>query len=187
MQCSRGWSRNIRLQAATPAVHFSGDTRTTTNKEPSMNLSRRMSLAGILGLAATGALAHGGGRRGARGPMNPAEMEERIERFIKHVAVEVDATPEQTDKLTTIAKGAARDLAPLRAQGVEMRKQGIALLSAATIDRNAVEQLRAKRMQHADARSRRITQALADAAEVLTPEQRQKAAARAARWGGRFT
>ena len=150
-----------------------------------MNLSRRMTLAGILGLAATGAAAHQ--RRGGRGPMNPAEMDERIERFIKHVAVEVDATPEQTQKLTAIAKGAAHDLAPLRAQGMELRKQGVALLAAATIDRDAVEQLRAKRIQHADLRSRRITQALADAAEVLTPEQRQKAAARAARWGGRFT
>lgn len=152
-----------------------------------MNLSRRMTLAGILGLAATGALAHGGGRRGARGPISPAEMEERIERFIKHVAVEVDATPEQTEKLTTIAKSAARDLAPLRAQGAEMRKQGIALFSAPTVDRDAVEQLRVQRMQHADATSRRITQALTDAADVLTPEQRKKAAARAARWRGRFT
>ena len=151
-----------------------------------MNISRRMTLAGVLGLAATGALAHGGGRRGARGPMNHAEAEERIERFIKHVAVEVDATPEQTEKLTTIAKGAARDLAPLRGRGQELRKQGIALLAAPTIDRNAVEQLRVQRMQHADQTSRRITQALADAAEVLTPEQRQKAAARAARWRGRL-
>ena len=149
-----------------------------------MNLSRRMTLAGILGLAAGSALAH---PRGGRGPASPAEMEERIERFIKHVAVEVEASPEQTERLTAIAKSAARDLAPLRAQGAEMRKQGLALFAAPTIDRNAVEQHRAKRMQHADATSRRITQALADAAEVLTPEQRQKAAARAARWRGRFT
>lgn len=150
-----------------------------------MNLSRRMTLAGILGLAAGSALAHSP-RRGARGTMNPAEMEERIERFIKHVAVEVDATPEQTERLTTVAKSAARDLAPLRARGAEMRKQGLALFAAPTVDRNAVEQLRVERMQHADATSRRITDALADAAEVLSPEQRRKAAERAGRWRGRL-
>ena len=39
-------------------------------------------------------------------------MDERVERMVKHFAVEVDATPEQKEKLTTIAKGAARDLVP---------------------------------------------------------------------------
>ena len=61
-------------------------------------------------------------------------------------------------------------------------KQGIALFTAASIDRNAVEQLRVKRIQHADTVSKRITQALTESAEVLTPEQRKKAAERAARW-----
>jgi protein CpxP len=144
-----------------------------------VNITRRTTL-GILGTFFSGAaFAHG--RRG-HGAMDPAQMEERIERFIKHVGVEVDATPEQQEKLTAIAKGAARDLAPMRAQGQEMRKQGLALFEAPTIDKNAVEQLRVKRMQHADAASKRITQALTEAADVLTPEQRKKAAARAARW-----
>ena len=39
-----------------------------------------------------------------------------------------------------------------------------------------------KRIQHADTVSKRITQALTESAEVLTPEQRKKAAERAARW-----
>jgi len=41
-----------------------------------------------------------------------------------------------------------------------------------------LEQQRALQMQAADARSRRMLQAMADAAEVLTPEQRAKAAER---------
>jgi len=144
-----------------------------------MNFTRRTTL-GILGaLFSGGAFAHGRRRHGA---MDPAQLDERIERFIGHLAVDVDATPEQRQKLTTIAKAAARDLAPLRAQGAEMRKQGLALFTAPTVDRNAVEQLRVKRMQHADAVSRRITQALADSADVLSPEQRKKAAERARRW-----
>lgn len=149
-----------------------------------MNLSRRTTLAGILGtagaLASATTFAHAG-RRG-RGPIDPAQMDERIERFIKHLSVEVDATPEQQQKLEVIAKGAARDLAPLRSEAREMRRKALELFTAPNVDRAAVEQLRAARMQQADAASRRITQALADAAEVLTPEQRKKAAERAARW-----
>jgi periplasmic protein CpxP/Spy len=149
-----------------------------------MDHSRRTTLSAILGtfglLASAGALANG--RRHGHGPMDPAQMDERIERFIRHLAIEVDASPEQQQKLTTIAKDAARDLAPLRSQGLELRKQALTLFSAPTVDRVAVEKLRAARMQQADAASRRMTQALTDAAEVLTPEQRRKAAERAARW-----
>ena len=144
-----------------------------------MNFTRRTTL-GILGTLFSGAaFAHG---RRHHGAMDPTQMDERIERFIKHLAVEVDATPDQQQKLTAIAKNAARDLEPMRAQGQEMRKQGVALFTAPNIDKNAVEQLRVKRMQHADAVSKRITQALTESAEVLTPEQRKKAAERAARW-----
>ena len=145
-----------------------------------MDLSRRITLAGILGLAGASAFAHG--RRMQHGAMDPAQMDERVERFIKHLAVEVDATAEQQQKLTAIAKGAAHDLEPLRVQSRELRKQGIALFTAATVDKNAVEQLRVKRMQNADAISRRMTKALTDTADVLTLEQRKKAAERAAHW-----
>jgi Spy/CpxP family protein refolding chaperone len=141
-----------------------------------MNLTRRSTL-GILGaLFSAGAFAHG--RRTQHGAMD----DERIERFIRHLAVDLDATAEQQQKLTEIAKGAAHDLAPLRTQSMELRKQGVALFTAASIDKNAVEQLRVKRMQNADAISRRMTRALTDTAEVLTPEQRKKAAERAGHW-----
>ena len=144
-----------------------------------MDLTRRTTL-GILGLFAAGsAFAHG---RRMHGAMDPAEMDQRIEHFIKHLAVDVNATPEQQKKLEAIAKAAAHDLAPLRKQSMEMRKQGVALFTAPSVDKNAVEQLRVKRMQNADAISRRMTQALTDAADVLSPEQRKKAAERAARW-----
>ena len=144
-----------------------------------MDLTRRTTL-GILGLLATGsAFAHG---RRMHGAMDPAEMDQRTEHFIKHLAVDVNATPEQQKKLEAIAKAASRDLAPLRSQSQEMRKQGVALFTAPTVDKNAVEQLRVKRMQNADAISRRMTQALTDAADVLSPEQRKKAAERAGRW-----
>ena len=110
--------------------------------------------------------------------MDPAAMDERIERMVKHFAVEVDATPEQRAKLTEIAKAAAKDLRPMREKVQDARRRGIELLAAPTIDRAAIERLRAEQIQAADVASRRLSQALADTAEVLTPEQRKQFAER---------
>jgi len=113
---------------------------------------------------------HHGGFMGGRGPMT----DERVEKMVKHFAVEINATPEQTAKLTDIAKGAFKDLRPLREKVREARKRGMELLSAPTVDRAAIEKLRAEQIQAADQLSRRMSQAFADAAEVLTPDQRKK-------------
>jgi Spy/CpxP family protein refolding chaperone len=48
------------------------------------------------------------------------------------------------------------------------------LLTQPTIDRAAIEALRVEHLALAEAASKRFTQALADVAEVLTPEQRRK-------------
>jgi len=45
-------------------------------------------------------------------------------------------------------------------------------LTAPTVDRAAIEKFRADKLALADQASRRIAQALGEAAEVLTPEQR---------------
>lgn len=149
-----------------------------------MNRFRRITLATLAGGAAAAvgwsAFARGGhghahGHFGSSG---------NIEKMVKHLAVEIDATPEQQEKLTAIAKQAARDLEPLRGQAMETRKQAMELLSQPSVDRAALEKLRVSKLQHADAASRRVTQALGDAAEVLTPEQRKKLAEHIARRGG---
>jgi periplasmic protein CpxP/Spy len=77
-----------------------------------------------------------------------------------------------------IASAAMADLRPLREQARQARRRSMELLAAQSIDRAALEQQRLLQMQAADARSRRTVQAMADAAEVLTPEQRAKAAER---------
>lgn len=125
------------------------------------------------------------------GPMDirssdPAKIDERVERMVGHFAVEVDATPAQKEKLTAIAKSAARDLIPLREKLAAAHKQAIGLIGAASVDRSAIERLRAEHIQLADAASKRVTQALADVAEVLTPAQRQKIAAHMQERAGRF-
>jgi len=136
--------------------------------------------AGLSGIG-LGAFAHG--RRGGRGPIDPARMEERLDRMLQHLYVEIDATPAQQQKLEPIVKQAANELLPMRAKVQDARRRGVALLSAETIDRGAIERLRAEQIGFADAASRRLTQALADVAETLTPDQRRTLAARLGRRG----
>jgi Spy/CpxP family protein refolding chaperone len=117
----------------------------------------------------------GFGHHGMMGDtMDPAEVKERVERMVAHIAIEIDATEEQKQKLTTIFVGAADDLMPLREEMMASRHAGelVGLLTAPTVDRAAIEAFRAEKMTLADQASRRIAQALGEAAEVLTPEQR---------------
>lgn len=154
---------------------------------PQSSRRRFFKLAGLataaagLGTLAFGAIAHG--RRGARGPMDPAQMEQRLDRMLQHLYVEIDATDAQKQRLDPIVKQAAKDLAPLRDQVREARREGVKLLSADTIDRGAIERFRVQQIGATDAASKRFTQALGDVAEVLTPEQRRMLAARAGRHG----
>ena len=108
------------------------------------------------------------------GPLDPARVEDRADRMTRHVAIEIDASNEQQEKLRAIVKGAVRDLLPIREKSLLARERAQTLLTDPTIDRAAIEQLRSEQMAFADAASKRFVQALADAADVLTPEQRRK-------------
>jgi Spy/CpxP family protein refolding chaperone len=136
--------------------------------------------AAFTGAAATNAVGQYGPPWGwhgpgfMRGPMNPAQIQDRIDRGIRHLAIEIDATPEQQEKLRAIAKGALQDLLPMRDKARATRERAVELLIQPKVDRAAVEAFRAEQMAVAEAASKRFAQALADVAEVLTPEQRQK-------------
>jgi periplasmic protein CpxP/Spy len=138
--------------------------------------------AAITGAAATGAVGQYGPPWGGwhgpgfmHGPLTPADIEDRVDRGIRHAAIELDATPDQLEKLRAIAKGAVKDLLPMREKAQTARAKVADLLTQPKIDRAAIEAFRAEQMGLADAASKRFAQAVADAAEVLTPEQRQKA------------
>ncbi len=153
---------------------------------PRRRFFKRAAIATLIGGIAAGigikAFAHGPGgwHRGGfmAGPLDPAQVDEHLERMLKHLYVEIDATDEQKQKLAPIVKQAAKDLLPLREKMQGARKQAVELLTGDTIDRAAIEALRAEHLQLAEQASRRIAQALADAAEVLTPAQRKELAAR---------
>lgn len=142
--------------------------------------TRRRWFAGLaalggLGLLSAQAAAQGWGRHHR---LDPEEMARRLDWRIGRLIKDVGGTTEQKDRLVAIWTAALADLRPLREQARQARRAGLDLLAAPVIDRRALEQLRVTQMQVADAKSRRMVQALADAAEVLTPEQRVKVAER---------
>ena len=121
---------------------------------------------------------HAGWRGGGvfGGSLTPAQIDDRIDRMTKHMAIELDATTDQQVKIASIAKAAVADLRPLREKAQAARSQAVALLTAPTVDRTAIDRLRTEQIGLAETASKRIAQALADATEVLSPEQRRKVA-----------
>ena len=119
---------------------------------------------------------HDGGFGGMGGPLTPAQIDDRIDRMTKHMAIELDASADQQAKIAGIAKAAVNDLRPLHEKAHAARGQAITLLTAPTIDRSAIERLRAEQVALAETASKRIAQAVADASEVLNPDQRRKVA-----------
>jgi periplasmic protein CpxP/Spy len=118
------------------------------------------------------ALAHGGGWR--HGGMDPQEMAEHLQVHVQHVLAEVDATPEQQAQVKSIVAAATKDIQALRSAHAGDPKELHELFTAPTIDRAKLEAMRAEHIQALDTASRLCATALADAAEVLTPEQRQQ-------------
>jgi Spy/CpxP family protein refolding chaperone len=135
----------------------------------------------LLGSAALAGLSYAddapgrGSRHGSmHGPMTPEMTAKHIDKMIEHVLP--DGTAEQKTKVKSIATAAAADMKTLRDQHRAAHEQMVSLLSQPTIDRAAIEKVRASQVQNADQMSRRMTTALTDIAEVLTPAQRLKAA-----------
>ena len=139
-----------------------------------------LGFAALLAFGAFQALAYGPFRRPSCGPMDPAQVEKRIDRIAGWIAEDLGGSPEQQAKLAAIAKAVAKDLAPIHDELVAGRGKAVEILTAKEIDRAALEAHRARQMELVERASERLTTAVADAAEVLTPEQRAKAADRLA-------
>jgi protein CpxP len=138
--------------------------------------ARRRWFAGMAALGGIGLLAASGPSNawGRRGDLDPEERLRRLDYRMDRLVREVGGTPAQKERLVAIASAAMTELQPIRQQRRAARVQGLDLLAAPVIDRRALEQARVTQMQAADAASRRMSQAMADAAEVFTPEQRVK-------------
>jgi Spy/CpxP family protein refolding chaperone len=138
--------------------------------------------AGLSGAAVTSAFSRGpgygfgpgwhGGMMG--GPFDPAQAEDRADRMVRHMAIELEATDSQQEKLRAVVKAAVKDILPLREKAQSARLRARELLTQPTIDRAQIERFRTEQIALADTFTKRVSQAIGDAADVLTPEQRRK-------------
>jgi periplasmic protein CpxP/Spy len=116
-----------------------------------------------------------------------ALVEAHADRMIRHLSIDIDATTDQQEKLRAIVRDAIKDLLPVREKMLAARETAQKLLTEQTIDRAAIEKFRTDQIATHDAATKRLVAAVADAAEVLTPEQRRKVndmiAGRSGDWG----
>lgn len=110
------------------------------------------------------------------GPHAAIDASAHMDRMLKHLYVEVDATDAQKAKIEPLVKAAMADIKPMHEQLHQIHQQVMQQMSAATIDRAALETTRAQGVALADQASKRLVQLLADVGDTLTPAQRQKLA-----------
>ena len=153
--------------------------------------SRRRFLAGTLAGGLLGSLLAGsisfyahahprpgwwshGGHRGwhHQHATDAASTSERLEFTTDWFMQRIDATAEQRQQVQTLVRGAVQDLVPLREQHQAHRQAFLEALQQPSIDRNTLEALRQAELQLAETASSRFINALADIADILTPEQR---------------
>ncbi len=92
----------------------------------------------------------------------------RVERMLK----KIDATPDQTESVLTVVDGLVADLTAMHEDRGDMRETLVAQLTAETIDRPALEAMRAQKMEEFDVASRRVVDAVASVGEILSQDQR---------------
>ena len=125
---------------------------------------------------------HGMGAMGGMGALGGPGLfmarPEQVNRMVDHLLDGVGASDAQRTQVKQIVTAAAADLKTQHEAARGLHEQGLALLSAPTIDDAAIESLRQQAEAQHDQASRRVSQGLIDIAKVLTPEQRAKLAQR---------
>lgn len=168
-----------------------------TNQDMTSNKPRRrwlrLSMAGIIGAliggTTIGALSHAqfgeggwghgrfcsyghGWRHHRHGPIDAETMGKRADAAVEWLSKQVDATDDQQLQIKEIVNQAIGEISQLIDQHHANRDEMVNELINAEIDRSALERLRSSELALAEQASNRLINAIADAAEVLTPEQR---------------
>lgn len=128
--------------------------------------------AAAMPMGGMGGMGHGGGHGMHGGPRGMGGH------FGERMLAAVDATPEQRAQIRQIMDAARKDLQGTQDARRALRQEAMRVFSQPNVDASAVEALRQKQLAQHEQASRRMSQAMLDAARVLTPEQRQKLAQR---------
>ena len=129
-------------------------------------------LLGALGATAMNVSAFGG--HGHRGHAGPEHMLERARHKVSWMLASVDASDEQEGRVDAIVTDAIGRLAPLRKERRANRNEFMTELLRTDINRSKLEQLRRNGLDLFDQSSAIMVDAVVQAAEVLTPEQREE-------------
>jgi protein CpxP len=148
-------------------------------------LFSRMTLAIIVAAATlvggVAAVASGAGacgwHHGMMSGQSAADVSAHVDKMLKHLYVEIDATDTQKAQITPLVKQAVSDLLPLHTQLQAAHMQALQGLTMSPVDRTALEAARVTHLQLADQASKRLVQLIADVSDVLTPAQRDALAA----------
>ena len=149
-----------------------------SSRSPGARLAGTALLVAVLGTVTLSAWAMPGGHGGGHGGPGMGMM--MGGRGLERMLDGVNASAEQRAQIKAIADRAMADMKAQRETGKGTREQMMKLFAQPTVDANAVEALRAQKMQQHDQSSRRMTQAMLEVSRVLTPEQRKQLADRAA-------
>jgi len=123
-------------------------------------------------IAIGGALAFAHQAKGMHGgPMSEQGMEMHLD-HVQAMLGKVNASDAQKKQIDGILRAGFADLKTARDAHHEAFAQAHALLTGPAVDRAKLEALRAEQIKSFDTASQRLVTAIADAAEVLSPEQR---------------
>jgi len=131
--------------------------------------SRRFAFLGLLAalsVVAVSAFAFGGPRHGGRSG-------EFHEFMVNRMLDRADASDEQRDQISAILRSVHEQAEDESEQGREALHAGaLELLTAEVVDRDALDALRSEHQQHMDQKLDRMSDALVEAANVLSQDQR---------------
>ena len=133
-------------------------------------------LAGVVGAFVAGCgRSHHGWHRSGHGMQDVASLEEARDRahdatdwMLRHF----DATDEQRTRIRAIVDESVTQLYPLRERHQRHHLELVEALAQPDVDRAEIERLRKAELELADTASNWLVDAMLDAMEVLTPEQR---------------
>ena len=132
--------------------------------------------AGGLTLPTIAAQAQDAAMSGMMGGPGHAQMHAAMMAHVAQMLDKVGATPEQKSRIEAILHAGFGSMGAMHADMQVTHARLHELLTAPTIDRQALEALRASQIASLDQASRKMVDAMADAAEVITPAQRARLA-----------
>ncbi len=136
---------------------------------------RFMRQAAIVALAilAAGAVA-GCARHRHEGAKTPEEFRAKFDKVTQRALEKADATEDQKAGIKPIADDLATALYGFREEHMAIRSRLIRAFEAEKVDPAEVAKIREDALALADRASRKITEAMVKASDVLTPAQRRK-------------